>query len=241
MTLKNAAGTAIPLSSMPVTASAGFTDTRDGFYTVDSDVYEEFLLPGTTNTYGKRLLFTANQRIQKSEYLAAFPPATITSLSPTGGDTSAGQAVTIVGTHLRGTTGVTFGGAAATSVVVVDDQTVTCVAPAHAAGVVDVVLTDDSGTVTSTGGYTYTAGLATVTGISPATGDAGGGTAVTLTGTKLYGVTAVTFGGSAATSVVVVSATSVTCVTPAHAAGAVTVVVTDDGGAITKTTFFTYT
>ena len=50
-----------------------------------------------------------------------------------------------------------------------------------------------------------------------------------------------TFGGTAATNVTVVSSTSITATTPAHAAGAVNVVVTDSGGSGTLTNGFTYT
>jgi hypothetical protein len=87
----------------------------------------------------------------------------------------------------------------------------------------------------------YSASAATVTAIAPANGLAAGNTAVTLTGTGLAGVEGVTFGGAAATQVVVVDDQHVTCRTPAHAAGAVTVVVQDDAGDVTKPAFYTYT
>jgi hypothetical protein len=81
---------------------------------------------------------------------------------------------------------------------------------------------------------------ATAASISPATGPAAGGTVVTITGTNLLDVTGVTFGGTAATDVDVLSSTKVKCKTPAHATGAVTVVVQTPAGDVTKTTFFTY-
>lgn len=81
---------------------------------------------------------------------------------------------------------------------------------------------------------------ATVSAVAPATGTTAGGTAVTLTGANLDGVSGVTFGGTAATSVVIVSSTSITCVTPAKTAGAKDVVLADDAGAVTKTGFYTY-
>jgi glycosyl hydrolase family 16/IPT/TIG domain-containing protein len=65
----------------------------------------------------------------------------------------------------------------------------------------------------------------TVSAISPNTGTANGGTAVTVTGTGFLLGAAVTFGGTAATGVTVVSSTSITATAPAHAAGAVDVVV----------------
>ena len=54
-----------------------------------------------------------------------------------------------------------------------------------------------------------------------------GGTAVTITGTNFAAGATVTFGGTAATSVVVVSGTQITATTPAGSAGAVTVTVTN--------------
>jgi len=79
--------------------------------------------------------------------------------------------------------------------------------------------------------------IPTVTGVSPNSGSTLGGTPVVITGTNFSGTPAVTFGGIAATSVVVSSATQITAVTPAHAAGLVDVIV----GAATGTGLFTFT
>ena len=65
----------------------------------------------------------------------------------------------------------------------------------------------------------------TVSAISPNTGTANGGTAVTVTGTGFLSGATVTIGGTAATGVTVVSSTSITAKTPAHAAGAADVAV----------------
>ena len=80
----------------------------------------------------------------------------------------------------------------------------------------------------------------TLSGVSPSSGAASGGTGVTLTGVGLTGATGVTFGGTAATSVNVVNSTTVTAVTPAHAAGAVDVVITTPSGSATATNGYTY-
>jgi hypothetical protein len=64
-----------------------------------------------------------------------------------------------------------------------------------------------------------------VSAISPNTGTASGGTAVTVTGTGFLSGATVTIGGVAATGVTVVSSTSITAKTAAHAAGAADVVV----------------
>jgi hypothetical protein len=64
---------------------------------------------------------------------------------------------------------------------------------------------------------------------------------VTVNGTGFQSGATVNFGGTAATSVVVVSATKITAVAPAHTAGAVNVVVTNtDTGTGTLTNGYTY-
>ena len=80
----------------------------------------------------------------------------------------------------------------------------------------------------------------TIDTVSPSSGPASGGTGVTLTGSGFTGATSLTFGGTAATSLNVVSSTSVTAVTPAHATGAVNVVITTPSGSGTKTNGYTY-
>ncbi len=80
----------------------------------------------------------------------------------------------------------------------------------------------------------------TVTAISPNTGSTLGGTAVTITGTGFTGATAVTIGGVPATAVNVVDDTSITAVTGARAAGAVSVDVTTPSGTNAANTLYTY-
>jgi len=81
----------------------------------------------------------------------------------------------------------------------------------------------------------------TITNISPASGPTTGGTSITITGTDFVNGATVTVGGTPATSVVVVSPTSITATTPAGIAGAQDVVVTNtDGGTVTSTGGFTY-
>ena len=80
----------------------------------------------------------------------------------------------------------------------------------------------------------------TLVRVSPTAGAASGGTGVTLTGVGLSGALGVTFGGMAATSVNVVNSTTVTAVTPAHAAGAVDVVITTPNESATYTNGYTY-
>lgn len=82
------------------------------------------------------------------------------------------------------------------------------------------------------GNFTITQGSGpTLTSVSPSSGPTAGGTDVTLTGSGFVSGLTVTFGGSAATNVVIVSSTTITCRTPAHAAGAVDVTATLPAGA----------
>ncbi len=93
--------------------------------------------------------------------LASAPDGpTVTSLDVEEGTADGGTAVTITGTGFDDTggasEGVTFGGTAATSVVFVNSTTITCVTPAHAAGLVDVVVTNgDATTDTLTDGFLF--------------------------------------------------------------------------------------
>ena len=68
------------------------------------------------------------------------------------------------------------------------------------------------------------------TSVDPSSGPPAGGTAVTIAGSGFAAGATVTFDGVSATSVVVVGDTQITCITPAHAVGAVDVVVTSLAG-----------
>ncbi len=176
-------------------------------------------------------------------YVAPTPPPvapTVTAVLPNSGTTLGLTPVTISGTNFTGATSVTFGGSAATSVVVnAGGTSITALTPAHAAGVVDVAVTTPAGTGTGTGLYTYVTVAPTVTAVTPNTGTTLGGTAVTITGTNFTGATAVTFGTGAATNVMVLTSTTITATTPAGT-GTVSISVTTPNGTGTGANLFTY-
>ncbi len=153
--------------------------------------------------------------------------------------------MTITGTGFLAGATVKLGGTAATGVTVVSSTSITATAPAHAAGAASVVVTNtDAQSGTLTNGYTYTAvnPAPTVGSINPTSGTTGGGTPVTITGTGFLAGATVTLGGTPATGVTVVNSTSITATTPAHAAGAASVVVTNtDTQSGTLTNGYTYT
>jgi IPT/TIG domain/Putative Ig domain len=70
----------------------------------------------------------------------------------------------------------------------------------------------------------------TVGSVSPNSGSTAGGTSVTISGTNFQAGASVVFGGVAASSATVSSATRIQAVTPAHAAGPVDVVVRNPDG-----------
>ncbi|VVE76123.1 autotransporter outer membrane beta-barrel domain-containing protein [Pandoraea anapnoica] len=167
---------------------------------------------------------------------------TVSNVSPSSGPTGGGTTVAISGSNfVAGSTSVKFGATAAAGVSVTSASSLTAVAPAGAAGTVDITVTTAAGT-SATGAsdwYTYVA-PPTLSSASPSTGPTAGGTSVTLTGTNFTPGSTVTIGGTAASSVTFNSATSLTVTTPAHAAGGADIVVTTAGGAVTQTGWFTF-
>lgn len=126
--------------------------------TVNADVYESFSYSGARDPEtGKRRLFRAGAVVDQAviDKIYSDSAAAVSTIVPAGGGVAGTTPVTINGTGLLGTKGVTFGGTAATAVKVLSDTKVTCVAPAHAAGAVNVVVQDASGDVTKTAAYTY--------------------------------------------------------------------------------------
>jgi len=83
-------------------------------------------------------------------------------------------------------------------------------------------------------------GPPTVVSVVPANGPTAGGTAVVITGTNFTSGAAVTFGANAASDVVVLSSTEITCITPPGPPGPVTVAVTDTLGTGSLAGGYTY-
>jgi large repetitive protein len=161
----------------------------------------------------------------------------VSSVSPASGTTLGGTVVTITGSGFTDLTTVMFGSTAATSYTFISDSEITAIAPAEAVGTVAyiTVVTPSGTSLTSTAyEFTYTAAtttVPTVTSISPTYGPVSVATPITITGTGFTGATGVTVGGTAATSVVVVSSTEITATTPASSSvGQVDVLVSTPSG-----------
>jgi hypothetical protein len=175
-------------------------------------------------------------------HAAAATAPSVTSLTPNSGDPAGGTQVTINGSGFASGAAVTFDGLSATSVLVINAVHLTCVTPPHAAGAVNVTVTNpDTQTGTLANGFTYGVPVV-VTSISPADGTTNGGTLLTINGVNFATGATVTIGGTQATGVTFISTAQLSCISPAHAgAGAFDVVVTDSGtNSSTLPSGFTY-
>jgi hypothetical protein len=114
------------------------------------------------------------------------------------------------------------------------------VTKAHSTGTVKVSVTTPGGTATSSTGFKFVTPSPTITGFTPTTGSTRGTATVTLTGTSFLGATAVKFGSTAASSFHVTSATKITAVTKAQAAGTVKISVTTPAGTGTSSASYKF-
>jgi hypothetical protein len=220
------------------TAATGFTVVNDTKITATSPAGTGAVDVTVTTPAGTSPTTAAD----KFTFNAVAAP-TVTGISPTNGPATGGSLVTITGTGFTGATAVNFGTVAATNLTVVNDATITATSPAGT-GVVDVTVTTPAGTspVSSADQFTFNAVAApTVSGISPTSGPASGGTLVTITGTGFTGATAVNFGTTPGTGLTVVNGTTITVTSPAGTGTSAVTVVTPSGTSpVTTSAQFTF-
>jgi hypothetical protein len=246
-----AGGTVVTISGSHLLGATGvaFGSTPAGDFRVLSDTMITATAPahaaGTVDvsvtTYGGGSAPSASDWFT---YTAAPAPA-VTGVSTALGYTVGGTAVTITGSNFTGATAVTFGDTAAMAFTVDSDTQITATGPAHVAGTVDVTVTTYSGTSDTSPFDEFSYSLApapAVSGIDPPSGPAGGGTAVTLSGSHFSGATGVSFGATPAVSFTVVSDRLITAIAPPHSAATVDVGVTTPSGTSATSTAdrFTY-
>ncbi|MBU1345365.1 MAG: IPT/TIG domain-containing protein [Alphaproteobacteria bacterium] len=167
-------------------------------------------------------------------YQAVDESPTVTRVLPAGGRTDGGGTIIVNGTRfVPGATTVTIGGITlqASEVTTYSDQGLTFTAPAHAAGLVDLIVTTAKGSVTLPGGFQYMEAQGPViTRLEPADGAPAGGTVVWIHGVNLSGATDVLFDGRSVDYVDVLTDGFATVITPPGAPGTVDVqVVTPQG------------
>jgi hypothetical protein len=167
------------------------------------------------------------------------PPPAPSGVTPTSGSALGGTTLTVTGTNFISGATVSIDGVSCPTTFV-NSSTLTCVAPSHAAGAVDLKVTNpDSQSTTLSSAYLYL-GPPTFTSISPAAGALTGGQNVTITGTGFQAGITTTIGGSTCTPISNTS-TQINCTTTSRAAGAVNVVITNtDTQSATGTNAYTY-
>ncbi len=159
---------------------------------------------------------------------ASLNTPSIISIDPATGPSPGGYLALITGQNFLPTASVHFGLDPATSVVVHSSTLIqVTVPPGVANSVVDVTVENAPGdSDTMVNGFTYggqTAVPLAVRSVTPGTGPTTGGTVVTISGDGFTPGTVVLFAGVAAPSVDIISTTQLTAVTPAGAAGLVSV------------------
>ncbi len=153
-------------------------------------------------------------------------PPGLYGVDPASGPLAGGTFCTLTGSNFQTGATVSFDGVAATNVSVTAIDTITLNTPAHAAGLVDVVVQNpDTQTDTLTNGFNYVP-APIPTSVDPNSGTTAGGTPVTISGSGFQWNTAVTFGGVPVTATYL-DPNTLGLTTPPHAAGPVDVVTTN--------------
>jgi alpha-tubulin suppressor-like RCC1 family protein len=163
-----------------------------------------------------------------SHMLVAGPQLpSVTAVAPAKGPPSGSTSVTITGTHFASVSAVHFGANAATEFKVESETTIQAVSPAGT-GIVNVTVTIPAGTSPDSAANAFSY-APVVSGIAPAAGTQEGGTKVVISGSNFEGVSAVSFGATAAASFKVESSSEIVAFSPAGV-GTVDVTITGPGG-----------
>ncbi len=176
-----AAGTSISASSGAATTTSanelifgagmtgdGYAGAGTGFTsriitTQDGDIAEDMIVSSTgSNSASAPLKKSSTWIMQMATFRASGqgggnPAPTVSSVNPNSGSANGGTPVTITGTGFQAGATVSLGGAPASGATVVNSTTITASTAAHAAGAVNVVVTNpDAQSGTLANGYTYT-------------------------------------------------------------------------------------
>ena len=171
----------------------------DYFFTPGTTVTTRYILMYVLSNFGTSDSYTGISEIRFNDVTA-----TLTGVSPAGDVLAGGTTITLTGTGFKAGSTITFGsvngvgGVAGTSPTFVNATTYTVVAPPHAAGTVEVTMTDVNSIVsTLTGAFVYANNPPPgITSVSPALGSIGGGTPVTISGVNFRAGATVSFGGT---------------------------------------------
>jgi cell wall-associated NlpC family hydrolase len=172
--------------------------------------------------------------------VAGHSATTVTGLSSHSGKLSGGELVTITGTGFGRATSVVIGSTVIYDFALLSARQILVKVPARAAGPQHIRVADAWGISPPVNADIYSwIDAPSVSGPAAPSGSSTGGDTVTFSGSNFRDVTSVTFGGVPATGVKALSPSQLRVVTPAHAAGTVSVKVTTRYGA-SRTVPFTY-
>lgn len=162
----------------------------------------------------------------------AGPELSLVAVEPNRGPFRGGTRAILRGTAFTDATLVTFGGTAADSITLLDQEQLEVVVP-PGTGSVDVVVSEDDASATLANGYTYES-----IAVTPPVGSLAGGTLVfvEVADVALSESDSVSFDGSPCTDVTV-DATRISCRTPAGTLGPVEVSVMHAEGTIVADAF----
>ena len=204
-----------------------FDGITKGFYNdiaVDSDTCYYIQVLARTDGHGDNdnVVYSIPLSSPDNELEICTPPSdtpVIGEIIPANGPSSGGNSVTIIGAHFISTTEVYFDDEKA-STIYLSETKLTCTPPKYDPGKVDVKVTNPGAVpLSATCGECYIYDPPPdIISITPNFGYDIGGTQVTIKGNNFDDTNGVTvkFGGILAEEIVVVSATRITCKTPAY-------------------------
>ncbi|NOT31827.1 MAG: PKD domain-containing protein, partial [Planctomycetes bacterium] len=212
---------ASPLGRIWLFLRAGHTaGSLDLVIDVQNDPDNRFVVRGSGESYGSCPIPGVREAIEPhGNALFRAPEPRLFAASPADGSVLGNTTVVLSGSDFRanfaGAPEVLFDGVAASSVRVLDDATLTCVAPPGLPeSQIDIQLENHNGRATLTQGFAYRP-LPTLTSLAPASAPVSGGTLVTLRGSGFLahaaGTNVVTFGGAAASAVRVLDDDTLQC------------------------------
>jgi hypothetical protein len=229
----------------PSYVSGGTTFTQYAFpYAIGVNPANGDVLVGDDPQAGAATPVLQQGHFWKVPHPAVVVVPSVTSVAPASGSSLGGDVVTVTGTNLAAVDGagavttlpsISFGGNAGVGVACASATTCTVTSP-PGTGTADVrvTLNGQTSAAVATDQFQFVVAnptQVTITKVTPSSGATIGGTKVTITGTNFDPAsTTIAFGSFAATAVTCASSTSCTATTPAEAAGAVDVVITDVNG-----------
>ncbi len=150
------------------TIPAAFTVNSDTSITATAPAYAAGTVDVTVYNAGASAWDAADQ----FTFTDSTSTPAVTAISPAVGSTSGGTSVTITGTDFTGASAVTFGTVAASSFTVESATSIIAVAPAQAAGTVNVCVTTPSGSSPDVSADHYAYQAPTITSITVSPGSA---------------------------------------------------------------------